>query len=78
MNQTLKPHLEELFVTRSCTHFPSLGALSLCMLVFCDLHGHLGGIASKVKPCMSDSLISEHILEKRIYIARLVFYMICR
>jgi hypothetical protein len=22
-----------------------LGALSLCMLVFCDLHGHLGGKA---------------------------------
>jgi hypothetical protein len=45
MKQSLKPHLEELFVMRSCTHLPSLGALSLCMLVFCDLYGHLGGKA---------------------------------
>jgi hypothetical protein len=42
MKQSLKPHLEELLVMRSCTHLPSLGALSLCMLVFCDLQGHLG------------------------------------
>jgi hypothetical protein len=42
MKQSLKPHLEELFVMRSCTNLPSLSALSLCMLVFCDLQGHLG------------------------------------
>jgi hypothetical protein len=45
MKQSLKHHLEELFVIRSCTHLPSLGGLSLCMLVFCDLQGHLGGKA---------------------------------
>jgi hypothetical protein len=45
MKQSLKPYLEELFVMRSCTHLPCLGALSLCMLVFWDLHGHLGGKA---------------------------------
>jgi Zn-finger protein len=45
MKQSLKPYLEELFVMRSCTHLPCLGALSLCMFVFCDLQGHLGGKA---------------------------------
>jgi hypothetical protein len=45
MKQSLKPHLEELFVMRSSTNFPSFGALSLCMLLFCDLQGHLGGKA---------------------------------
>jgi hypothetical protein len=43
--KSLKAHLEELFVMRSCTRLPSLGALSLSMLVFCDLQGHLGGKA---------------------------------
>jgi hypothetical protein len=38
-------YLKELFVMRSCTHLPCLGTLSLCMLVFCDLQGHLGGKA---------------------------------
>jgi hypothetical protein len=42
IKQSLKPYLEELFKMRSCTHLPSLGALSLCMHVFCDPHGHLG------------------------------------
>jgi hypothetical protein len=45
MKQSLKPHLEELFVMRSCTHLSCLDALSLCMLVFFDLQGHLGGKA---------------------------------
>jgi hypothetical protein len=45
MKQSLKPHLEELFKIRSCTYLPSLDALSLCMLMFCDLQGHLGGKA---------------------------------
>jgi Zn-finger protein len=45
MKQSLKPYLEELFVMRSCTHLPCLGTLSLCMFVFCDLQGHLGGKA---------------------------------
>jgi hypothetical protein len=43
MKQILKPHSEELAIIRSCTHLPNLGALSLCMLVFCDLQGNLGG-----------------------------------
>jgi hypothetical protein len=43
MKQSLKPQLEELFVIRSCTHLPSFDALSLWMLVFCDIQGHLGG-----------------------------------
>jgi hypothetical protein len=42
MKKSLKPYLEELFVMRRCKHLQSVGALSLCMLVFCDLHGHLG------------------------------------
>jgi hypothetical protein len=45
MKQSLKPYLEEMFVMGRCTHLPNLGALSLCMLVFCDLHVHLGGKA---------------------------------
>jgi hypothetical protein len=45
MKQSLKPHSEEFFVIRSCTHLPSLGALSLCMLIFFNLQGHLGGKA---------------------------------
>jgi hypothetical protein len=45
MKQSLTPHLEELFVISSCTILPSLGALSLCMLMFCNLQGHLGGKA---------------------------------
>jgi hypothetical protein len=72
MKQSLKPYLEELFVMRRGTHLPSLGALSLCMLVFCDLHDHL---VEKPIETIFDTLISEHILEKSIYIARLVFYM---
>jgi hypothetical protein len=43
MKQILKPYLEELFGMRRCTHLPSLGALLLCMLMFCHLHSHLGG-----------------------------------
>jgi hypothetical protein len=43
--QSLKPYLEELFEMISCTHLQILGTLSLCMLVFFDLHGHLGGKA---------------------------------
>jgi hypothetical protein len=45
IKQSLKPHMEELFVMSSCTHLRSLGALSLCVLMFCDLQGHLGGKA---------------------------------
>jgi hypothetical protein len=45
MKQSLKPYLEEMFVMRRCTHLPNLGALSLCMIVLCDLHGRLGGKA---------------------------------
>jgi hypothetical protein len=45
MKQSLKPYLEEMFVMRRCTHLTNLGALSLYMLVFCDLHSHLGGKA---------------------------------
>jgi hypothetical protein len=41
----LKPYLEEMFVMRRCTHLPNLDALSLFVLVFCDLHAHLGGKA---------------------------------
>jgi hypothetical protein len=46
MKQGLKPNLEELFIMRIFTHLPSLSVLSLHVLVFCDLHGHLGGKAS--------------------------------
>jgi hypothetical protein len=46
MKQSLKPYLEEMFVMKRCTQLQNLGALSLCMLVLYDLHGHLGGKAN--------------------------------
>jgi hypothetical protein len=49
-----------------------LGALSLCVLMFCDLQGHLGGKAKLNHIWLS--YLWTHF-RKNIHIARLVFYM---